>query len=98
MLKRLLEKNLLSKEIMSGGVFNYLQNRYEWQEAIERIEMVVEENHCELRLDVVAEFAIGLDIIKKAQVYLERIDYLLSDDDGEDSFLKRLKSDLKKLN
>ena len=82
---------------MSGGAFEYLQRRYEWQEAIERIEHIIEENHSELRLDVIEEFKKGLRIIKEAQVYLERIDYLLSDDDGEDSFLKRLKSDLEQL-
>lgn len=82
---------------MSGGAFEYLQRRYEWQEAIERIEHIVEENHSELRLDVIEEFKKGLRIIKEAKVYLERIDYLLSDDDGEDSFLKRLKSDLEQL-
>jgi len=82
---------------MSGGAFDYLQRRYEWQEAIERIEDITKENHSELRLDVIEEFKNGLRIIKEAQVYLERIDFLLSDDDGEDSFLKRLKSDLKNL-
>ena len=82
---------------MSGGAFDYLQRRYEWQEAIERIEDITKENHSELRLDVIEEFKNGLRIIKEAQVYLERIDFLLSDDDGEDSFLKRLKSDLEQL-
>ena len=82
---------------MSGGAFEYLQRRYEWQEAIERIEHITEENHSELRLDVIEEFKKGLRIIKEAKVYLERIDYLLSDADGEDSFLKRLKSDLEQI-
>ena len=41
---------------MSGGAFEYLQSRYEWQEAIERIEHITEENHSELRLDVIEEF------------------------------------------
>mgnify|MGYP006914446186 FL=1 len=60
---------------MSGGAFEYLQRRYEWQEAIERIEHIIEENHSELRLDVIEEFKKGLRVIKEAQVYLERIDY-----------------------
>lgn len=82
---------------MSGGAFDYLQRRYQWQEAIKRIEHITEENHSELRLDVIEEFKKGLRIIKEAQIYLERIDCLLSDDDGEDSFLKKLKSDLEQL-
>ena len=40
----------------------------------------------------------GLDIIRKAFVYAQRIDYLLSGDDGEKSFLNRLQKDLDKLN
>jgi exonuclease VII small subunit len=79
---------------MSGGTFNYLQRRSEWQEAIKRIEAITEENNNQLRLDVIEEFKKGLKVIKEAKVYLERIDYLLSDDDGEDCFLKRLKTDL----
>ena len=47
---------------MSGGAFEYLQRRYEWQEAIERIEHIIEENHSELRLDVIEEFKKGLRI------------------------------------
>lgn len=47
--------------------------------------------------EVIDEFKRGVELIKKAQVYTQRIDYLLSGDDGEDSFLKRLKEDLSKL-
>lgn len=39
----------------------------------------------------------GLKIIDKAYVYAQRIDWFLSDDDGEKSFLERLEKDLKKL-
>ncbi len=35
--------------------------------------------------------------IKKAQIYIQRLDWMLSGDDGEDTFLERLESDLKKL-
>lgn len=37
-------------------------------------------------------------IIKKAKIYLDRIDWLLAGDDGEDSFLKRIVEDLEKAN
>ena len=47
--------------------------------------------------EVVEEFKKGLDILKKAYVYAQRIDWLLSGDDGEDNFLRRLKEDLGKL-
>lgn len=47
--------------------------------------------------EVISEFKRGLDIIAKAQVYMQRMDWLLSGDDGEESFLKRLSEDLTKL-
>lgn len=48
--------------------------------------------------EVVEKMKEGLDIIRKAYVYAQRIDYLLSGDDGEASFLRRLQKDLDKLN
>jgi hypothetical protein len=35
--------------------------------------------------------------LKIAQVYAQRVDWLLSGDDGEESFLRRLDDELKKL-
>ena len=40
-------------------------------------------------------FAIGY--LRKAAIYAQRIDWLISGDDGEDSFHERLKEDLEKL-
>ena len=48
--------------------------------------------------EVVEKMKEGLDVIRKAYVYAQRIDYLLSGDDGEKSFLNRLQKDLDKLN
>jgi len=47
--------------------------------------------------EVIAEFKKGLEIIEKAQVYMQRIDWLLSGDDGEETFIERLNRDLSKL-
>ena len=47
--------------------------------------------------NVVEEFKRGGEIVQLAQTYMHRIDWLLSGDDGEESFLKRLKEDLDKL-
>lgn len=47
--------------------------------------------------DVVEEFKKGLKILKMASIYAQRIDWLLSGDDGEDSFKKRLKENLDEL-
>lgn len=79
---------------MSGGAFDYLQRRYEWTQAIETIEEHIKDNPHEFSVETLSEFKIGLDFIKTARIYLERIDYLLSCDDGEESFHRRLKEDL----
>lgn len=79
---------------MSGGAFDYLQHRYEWQQAIEVIQENIKENPNEFSEETLNKFEIGLDFIKTARIYLERIDYLLSCDDGEESFHRRLLKDL----
>lgn len=47
--------------------------------------------------ETIALFKKGIEILKEAEVYAQRIDWLLSGDDGEDSFKKRLKEELEKL-
>jgi hypothetical protein len=49
------------------------------------------------REDIQQIFKDGIDILKKAEVYAQRIDWFLSGDDGEDSLVSRLKFDLEKL-
>jgi hypothetical protein len=51
--------------------------------------------HPEYSKEAIEEFKKGVELIKQAQIYMQRIDWLLSGDDGEESFLKRLKEDLK---
>ena len=47
--------------------------------------------------EVIEKFKEAVDILRKAEVYAHRIDWLLSGDDGEETFLKRLKEDLEKI-
>ena len=47
--------------------------------------------------EVIEKFKEGLDTLRKAYIYAQRIDWLLSGDDGEQSFLKRLKQELETL-
>lgn len=47
--------------------------------------------------ETIAELKNGLTILRAAAVYAQRIEWLLSGDDGEESFLRRLKDDLEKL-
>ena len=47
--------------------------------------------------NIIEKFKEAVDILKKAEIYAQRIDWLLSGDDGEKSFIERLKEDLEKL-
>jgi hypothetical protein len=53
--------------------------------------------HYEYPPEVIKEFKKGAEIIKLAQIYMQRIDWLLSGDDGEESFITRLAKDITKL-
>ena len=44
--------------------------------------------------NIIEKFKEAVDILKKAEIYAQRIDWYLSGDDGEDSLVSRLKSDL----
>lgn len=46
--------------------------------------------------EVLEKFKDAVNLLRRAQIYAHRIDYLLSGDDGEESFLERLTEDLTK--
>lgn len=48
--------------------------------------------------EVIEEFKNAAKIIKAASIYIQRIDWLVCGDDGDESFIKRLKEDLEKEN
>jgi hypothetical protein len=47
--------------------------------------------------EVIKQFKASSMMIKIAQIYMQRMDWLLSGDDGEESFLRRIDEDLKQL-
>jgi len=47
--------------------------------------------------DVIEAFKKAVEILRVAQIYAHRIDWYLSGDDGEESFITRLEEDLNKL-
>jgi hypothetical protein len=79
---------------MSGGHFDYSQ--YKINDIANSVEQLISENteYCE---ETIHEFRIGLDMIKKAAIYAQRIDWLVSGDDSEKSFHSRLADDLGKI-
>jgi len=47
--------------------------------------------------EVIEKFKEGMKALRVASVYAQRIDWLISGDDGEESFLERLKEELEKI-
>jgi hypothetical protein len=47
--------------------------------------------------DVIEKFKEGWELLRKAEIFAQRIDWLVSGDDGENSFRSRLEEDLKNL-
>lgn len=86
---------------MSGGYFNYSQYRiFDIVETMKSIIGREEELPWENRqhgTNTLEEFKKGVKILEQAAVYAQRFDWLLSGDDGENTFHERLKEDLEKL-
>ena len=80
---------------MSGGRFDYAQ--YRLDDIIDSIKNSIEDNPYSLKEETLEEFLKGIEFLKKAYIYTQRIDWLLSGDDGEETFHERLKEDLDKL-
>jgi hypothetical protein len=57
-----------------------------------------EHSYYEYPPHIIEEFKNAVKYLKIAQVYAQRVDWLVSGDDGEESFMKRLYEDLNKLN
>jgi hypothetical protein len=94
---------------MSGGHFDYSQHKIrEIADSVEQLIIINgkelpkrnrnswddETHYYEYPPDVIEKFKEGLKILRQAEVYAQRIDWLVSGDDGEESFLRRLESDL----
>lgn len=90
--------------MMSGGHFNYAQ--YKILEIADQIEqLIVDEKSTELdeygesksrdyAPDVIEHFECAERILRAAYIYVQRIDWLVSGDDGEDAFRRRLVEEL----
>ena len=95
---------------MSGGHFDYQQ--YRLHDIAESIEEEISHNNIkpdgwdawcgewngQLYSDeTIEKFKEGVKFLRIAETYAQRIDWLLSGDDGEEEFHKRLKQDLEEL-
>ena len=92
---------------MSGGHFQYKQ--WEIGNIADEVEQLILTNDSEEKdewgdrkgyhytPETIEEFKKGLVLLRQAYVYAQRIDWLVSGDDGQDSFHRRLKFELEKL-
>lgn len=91
---------------MSGGHFQY--DQYKIGYIADKIEQLIITNGSEeldqwgdkkfssFSANTIEEFRKGLSILRLAHIYAQRIDWLVSGDDGEDSFHVRLQRDIEK--
>ena len=89
---------------MSGGFFSY--DQYKLGYIADSIEQLVRDNNStelndwgnpkanNFSPETIREFEQAIVLLKKALIYAQRIDWLVSGDDGEDTFHERLKEDL----
>jgi hypothetical protein len=83
---------------MSGGAFDYKQ--YHLDTLAEDINQAIRDNDKEYRgysEDTLTQFRDAVFYLKLAAVYVQRIDWLLSGDDGEDTFHQRLDDEISAL-
>ena len=93
---------------MSGGHFQYKQ--YELGHMADEIEQLILDNDSKevneygdikgygYSPETIEKFKIARMALLLAQIYVQRIDWLVSGDDGEDSFHRRLGADIDALN
>jgi len=84
---------------MSGGYFDYKQ--FELQQIADNIEQIVLENadqdwDCRYKHETIEKFNKAINLLREAYVYVQRIDWLISGDDSENTFHNRLKEQLER--
>ena len=86
---------------MSGGFFDYIQGRLDY-EVCEGIRNLIENNDKEdewghkrgFSKETLDKFKEALETVEKAAKMIQRVDWLVSGDDGEECFHRRWKEEL----
>jgi hypothetical protein len=87
---------------MSGGYFDYIQFRFD--DVLEQIQGLIDNNNVttddrnarNYSPETIEKFEFAFNALNNAKIYLHRIDWLVSNDDSEESFHKRLQEDFSK--
>lgn len=80
---------------MSGGSLDYFY--FNFDNPLTRITKEVKWGKNRWTPETLMEFQKGIKFLNIARIYLRRIEWLLSGDDGEDSFHERLKEEISAL-
>jgi hypothetical protein len=80
---------------MSGGSLDYFYYRFE--EPIEKIKKEIKWGKNKWSPEVLSEFQNTIKYLKIAHIYSHNVEWLLSGDYGDDSFLEAVKEDLEEL-
>lgn len=83
------KEKLLVGDVFSGEIYEVKYYTYE--------EYADGKYYPDYTEETINEFRKGVEILKKARIYAQRIDWLLSGDDGEESFHERLNEELEQL-
>lgn len=93
---------------MSGGHFDYQQ--YRIGQIADQVDQLIRTNNdtelnewgnpkgFQFSQDTIVAFKRGLYYLELAQIYAQRIDWLVSGDDGESTFHQRLVEDINEMN
>jgi hypothetical protein len=78
---------------MSGGAFDYSHSKM--RDTADEIEEIVRQGAYGYSQSTIDKFQQAIIVLRRAAVYAQRIDWLVSGDDGEDTFHQRLEAELK---
>lgn len=77
---------------MSGGHFEYLQDSIKY--TADDVANLAESNEYEFSEETIAKIKEAADMLHRAALALRRVDWLVSGDDGEESFHERWAEEL----
>lgn len=80
--------------MMSGGTFDHKQ--YYIQYIVDVIQSRIDKNADQFKPETINAFETAISVMMIAEIYAQRIDWLLAGDDGEDTFHERLSEDLER--
>ena len=89
--------NSVEEEIAKSGkpkTERELKEDYPWRDE-EYFEKYPEDKfHYAYPEEIIEEFKKGYELLRKAEIYAQRMDWLFAGDDGNETFLERLKQEL----